>query len=188
MIAGAIGVVIGILLTIGSALLISRTEDESGYLLRKHKVTFGDIQVRINKPSPTFEGQNYWEVWILKDNVPFALLTQNENKKTNGFTIAKDFNERSIAWMEPANSPGKWVNFHYSNMNLKGKRTGMALKDFDFDGDFDFETIIDGNNTSRFIRFNGDWMPIEKYYADKKEAISNGTTYVFTDGNGWSKQ
>ena len=136
-----------------------------------------------------FEEQNVWEMWLLKNDVPFALITQNKSKITNGFHMANNLNDKNhpIITLEPSDLSGHWRNLSVSNIGYDFHK-GIMLEDLNFDGEFDYEMIIDGNNKLKFIRIEGDWVKINTYDSNNVTASYGNTKYIFKEGTGWIKQ
>lgn len=127
------------------------------------------------------------------DDVPFLVITQNTAGKISGLYLVEK-NYRPVFWMEPLPTPGKWGNAGYSDVKLTDRPVGDVLRDFNFDGRFDFKLSLtaDGNNPpgSRFIYIDGSWQKVDHFHNDVNETKASiaGTRYIFDPNSGWQQK
>ena len=192
-----IGVAIGIAIAILSGVILSYIS--SGTPLTNRSKTFGDIKVWVQKPLVaedakvplSFYQECDKELVMTMHNIPFLRITQGEAGKIGRLYLLKN-KYRPVFWMEPLGSSGKWGNAMYSAVKLAERPVGVAFKDIDFDGRFDFKLVADPNTEHIIVRsifINGSWHEVDHCSLEQMKATVGETKYTFDLNRGsWQQE
>jgi len=193
-----IGVAIGTFMTLLLLYIGARSYSTSRTELTNRQRTFGDIKIWVQNPIPDdnfnvpeeFLQKHSKELWMTKDDVPFLLISQDNDNKASCLYLVKN-NKEPVFYMSPFGSLGKWGRATYSKGSGKGYPVGDVFIDIDFDGHFDFKMLIDEKRKPIFrsIFVDGSWQNIDHFSIEKMKAAIGQTLYAFDPNDGsWKKQ